>query len=37
MKLTDQTIRSLLLTQTGQRYYHDAAIAGLAVCVGTRS
>jgi hypothetical protein len=37
MKLTDQTIRGLPLADKGQRYYHDAAIAGLAVCVGART
>ena len=37
MKLTDQAIRSLPLAAKGQRYYHDAAVAGLAVCVGTRT
>ena len=37
MKLTDQTIRGLPLGDNGQRYYHDTAIAGLAVCIGIRT
>ena len=37
MTLTDQTIRGLPLGDNGQRYYHDTAISGLAVCVGMRT
>src|SRR4051812_27829740 len=37
MKLTDQRIRSLPLTEKGQRYYTDDAVPGLSVCVGTRA
>src|SRR6266436_2996416 len=37
MRLTDQGIRGLPLTETGQRSYHDDAVRGLAVCVGTRT
>lgn len=37
MRLTDQGIRGLSFTEKGQRYYHDDAVRGLAVCVGTRT
>jgi len=37
MKLTDQGIRGMRFAEKGQRYYHDDAIAGLSVCVGTRT
>jgi integrase len=37
MKLTDLTVRAIPLTATGQRYYTDDAVRGLAVCVGTRT
>ncbi len=37
MRLTDQTIRGLLFTQSGQRDHHDGAVPGLALRVGTRT
>jgi len=36
MHLTDQRIRGLPLTQSGQRHYVDDAVLGMSVCVGTR-
>src|SRR2546428_12887947 len=37
MRLTDQTIRGLPFTDSGQRDYPDDAVRGLAVRVGTRT
>src|SRR5438105_6300246 len=37
MRLTDQGVRGLPFTETGQRSYHDDVVRGLAVCVGTRT
>ncbi|MGC2409556.1 MAG: integrase arm-type DNA-binding domain-containing protein [Methyloceanibacter sp.] len=37
MKLTDQGIKSLPFTETGQREYHDDAVRGLTVRVGIRT
>jgi integrase len=37
MRLTDQGIRGLPFTETGQRYYQDNTVRGLAVCAGTRT
>lgn len=37
MRLTDQGIRGLPFTETGQRHYHDDAVRGLSLCVGTRT
>jgi integrase len=37
MRLTDQTIRGLPSTSSGQRDYHDGAVPGLALRVGTRT
>ena len=36
MHLTDQRIRGLPLTQSGQRHYVDDAVLGMSVCVGIR-
>jgi integrase len=37
MRLTDQGIRGLPFTETGQRHYQDDAVRCLSVCVGTRT
>jgi integrase len=37
MRLTDQGIRGLPFTETGQRHYHDDTVRGLSVCVGRRT
>jgi integrase len=37
MRFSDQGIRSLPLTEKGQRYYQDESLSGLALCIGTRS
>jgi len=37
MRLTDQGIRALSLSDSGQRDYHDDAVRGLALRVGTRT